>query len=356
MVPASAASPAAGPITAAAAADLRQDCEAHRNEAAGQRGWARSRFEQCHRQSKYITLYDTNTLEPKGHFEFDLWTLAFAYDGTRRVDYVISVENAKQSQQLNDQWSLLTVTFTGCASRTDLTCTGPQEVEKTIGDWYYQPHIDTISVTSPDTAGAAPFATVGFDASIGIVAEYRDGRTRPLVDSSSQVNRVRFDSAGSALGNGKYKGTVFLDHTPTLVLPLTGAGIDEEARHVDDALHHTERTFPSSLGKNVPGETRPLHRLMDATQRSSNHSASVGICRNIWGDGYAAGGQECDEYPFQSTYEGSATSTNNQPYTWNGSARPINGDHNGAGGTKLANFYGANRILDNDAFYVKVSP
>ena len=39
---------------------------------------------------------------------------------------------------------------------------------------------------------------------------------------------------------------------------------------------------------------------------------------------------------------------------WNGSARPINGIENTNGGTALSAFYRTNRMLDCDAFYVKV--
>lgn len=164
---------------------------------------------------------------------------------------------------------------------------------------------------------------------------------------------MRFDSAKASLGNGKFLGTVFTDFVPTLVLPLNGAGIDQEARRVDDALHHPERTFPSFLGKYVPGQQgHPLHRLMDTTQKDSNHAAAVSICVDVWGIDYATGGLECDEYPFKTTREGAYVSTQGNPGTWNGSARPISARDNGTGGVLLGNFYGSNRLLDNDAFFV----
>jgi hypothetical protein len=48
---------------------------------------------------------------------------------------------------------------------------------------------------------------------------------------------------------------------------------------------------------------------MDPAQRDRNQRTSVRICKDVWGDDYAGGGLECDEYPFQSTNEGSYTST-----------------------------------------------
>jgi hypothetical protein len=85
---------------------------------------------------------------------------------------------------------------------------------------------------------------------------------------------------------------------------------------------------------------------MDATKKSANHSASVNVCRDVRGENYTAGGQECDEHPFQSTHEGSSTSTDNEPCKWHGSTWPING----RGGTELGGFYGLNRVLDKDAY------
>ncbi|RSM51347.1 hypothetical protein DMB66_42000, partial [Actinoplanes sp. ATCC 53533] len=212
------------------------------------------------------------------------------------------------------------------------------------------------------------YKTVDLLATMSLNAEYRDGQTIPYNNAAAVLNASRFDSAGSLLGNGKHHGAVFTDFVP--VLDLNGrAGSDHEAeaKHVRDALQRPELTFPSFVGKGVPGGVgsgRPLHRLMNAAAANQNHTGSVSICRDVWGPDYATGGMECDEYPFRSTYEGSSTSTNGNPARWHGSARPIDGAQNGQGGTALSNFYGAQRLLDNgdpavpgsygDAFYVNV--
>lgn len=115
------------------------------------------------------------------------------------------------------------------------------------------------------------------------------------------------------------------------------------------------RTFPSLPGKSVPGQgDRPLHRLMNGELIDKNHNASVGVCTAVWGPNYTTGNKQCDEYPFKSTYEGSATSTGatevnpngGNASTWLGSARPIKGADNMNGGNVLALFYGENRVLD----------
>lgn len=342
-------------VTAAQANDLRTDCTNHQTEAGRVQGWARSRFEQCYHYTETINLRTTSG-EYLGHFDFELWILAFAYDGSRRVDYVATVENVYQSSSMSDALTYLTIGF-DCQG-TAVTCSGPLSRADTIAGWYAKSAMDTITVTSPDTTGVDPFKIVNFIENVGFTGEYRDGRTVPFVKPTEAINHVRFDTANAALGNGKFKGTVFTDNIPSMTLHLTGAGNDQESLHVDDTLHHRERTFPTLIGKNAPGatDTNPLHRLMDADKRRSNHDAAVKVCTEIWGANYAAGGMECDEYPFQSTYEGAAESTGGDPPLWNGSARPIPAADNGVGGTLLGNFYGANRILDKDPFTVSIAP
>ncbi|MFI8235584.1 NucA/NucB deoxyribonuclease domain-containing protein [Streptomyces sp. NPDC085900] len=68
---------------------------------------------------------------------------------------------------------------------------------------------------------------------------------------------------------------------------------------------------------------------------------------------------ECDEYPFASTYEGSAQSIYDETKPKkNFSARAIDGTENGAGGSQLASYYSDNRIIDgpNDEFHVVIIP
>ena len=143
------------------------------------------------------------------------------------------------------------------------------------------------------------------------------------------------------------------DYIPTAVFDKSAtSNYRAEAKHIDDALHHTSLTFPSFSPKFVPGEgDLPLHRLMDGTAKDNNHNASVRICVAVWGPDYAQPrppGRDCDEFPFQSTYEGSYISTGGDPFKWNGSARPIDSQQNTNGGTHLLQFYTDNRILDEN--------
>ncbi len=169
---------------------------------------------------------------------------------------------------------------------------------------------------------------------------------------------------------GKYVGTVFPEFTPTFDLVVIAAVdatlplVIESARHIDDALHRPERTFPSFIGKTIPGEylpalgtsQRPLHRLIDSVANDSNRTAAGRICDDVWGSDGRSPNLNCDEYPFASTYEGAYTSTSSGTLlaVWNGSARLINGDDNQTAGRYLnTRFYTVNRILDSDPFFVE---
>lgn len=125
--------------------------------------------------------------------------------------------------------------------------------------------------------------------------------------------------------------------------------VNESALHIYDALKRPERTFPSFLGKSVPGEKEPLHRLVDTAQNDKQRANSIKECKKVWGD-YSGTPLQCDEYPFASTYEGSLKGNNRF------SVRLIEGTDNEAGGRMLNSTYITNRILDGDPFYVKITP
>ncbi|WP_229914412.1 NucA/NucB deoxyribonuclease domain-containing protein, partial [Streptomyces capitiformicae] len=67
--------------------------------------------------------------------------------------------------------------------------------------------------------------------------------------------------------------------------------------------------------------------------------------------------RECDEYPFATTYEGSAEPDYDaDAKKFNFSVKPIAKADNGAGGNLLLGFYAKNRIIDGmeDGFIVKI--
>ncbi|OII59588.1 hypothetical protein BJP40_13310 [Streptomyces sp. CC53] len=125
--------------------------------------------------------------------------------------------------------------------------------------------------------------------------------------------------------------------------------VNESALHIYDALKRPERTFPSFLGKSVPGQTEPLHRLADTDKSDKQRANSIKECKKIRGD-YAGTRLQCEEYPFARTYEGSLKGNNRF------SVRLIEGTHNEAGGRMLNSMYITSRTLDGDPFHVKTTP
>jgi len=92
--------------------------------------------------------------------------------------------------------------------------------------------------------------------------------------------------------------------------------------------------------------------MVNEADRKANNSKSAGYCRKYWGTGYSQNNtMQCDEYPFQSTYQGSAMGGAGTSHF---SVQVIPTDQNRAGGAELNDFYNAQRILDQDKFYVDV--
>ncbi|WP_130510083.1 NucA/NucB deoxyribonuclease domain-containing protein [Krasilnikovia cinnamomea] len=343
-------------------------------------GWARSRYEQCfigHRDVELLERRSDGTIVRVAKIMFNYSLLAFPVDGERRVDYLFDFDEFTTEGGEPLPETTLTVEFTGCSTLVTCSSTPTQRAELVpvwkTGNRRYEFHI-----TSPNDTGVGTFSIVRGLMTMNMSVVSAAPNIVPWLESGMAASRTRFDSAKAKLGQGKYHGAVFSDFIPTLDLD-TRAGVDyaEEARHVEDALHNPARTFPSIANKSVPGEAgrgRPLHRLMSEVLPDKNNAASRSICIDVWGEEYTSNGtKQCDEYPFKSTYEGSAVSTGateqnpngGNPWRWQGSARPIGKDANEKGGGHLGLFYGQNRILDenmgtdrqgtpSDPYYVRI--
>jgi len=160
-------------------------------------------------------------------------------------------------------------------------------------------------------------------------------------------------------------GAVFSYVVPMPFSTKTGAEERLAAQHIKDAYTKPTTTKPENSSKNLPGQTadRPLTRLYhDKDRRKANRDEAIKVCKRHWGNDYASGGKECDEFPFSSTYEGAAQALRKYDPQQkapknNFSARPIPKADNGAGGRLMADFYRLNRIIDgsNDGFTIKFS-
>ncbi len=166
---------------------------------------------------------------------------------------------------------------------------------------------------------------------------------------------MRFDSGRKMV---RAHGAVFPDYIPELVLSRSDPAVNESALHIRDAQDYPVRTFRSWLGKTVPGKPggEPLHRTVDDARRDANRAAAIKTCIDVWGPQYANGGLQCDEYPFSFTQEGAANTSSSGAPTRRYSARPIDGPDNEEVGRRLGDMYGSLRVLDAEAFHVRITP
>ncbi|MFJ9825268.1 hypothetical protein ACIRSU_12990 [Streptomyces sp. NPDC101160] len=179
----------------------------------------------------------------------------------------------------------------------------------------------------------------------------------PRWDSASYLR----NSTGG--GNPANKGGAAFSMIATLEYS-SKAGAPEKAvaDHIKQAFTNPGATKPLNALKNVPGDNvkEPLHRLFldQGRRRDRNRAVAVRECTRAWGANYTAGGKECDEFPFATSYEGSAASEFDVHVEKNNfSVLPVAGARNGAAGNLLSGFCNANQILDGqeDGFIVKIN-
>jgi Deoxyribonuclease NucA/NucB len=82
------------------------------------------------------------------------------------------------------------------------------------------------------------------------------------------------------------------------------------------------------------------------TRRTATATA-IAACKTYFGA--LPTGKSCDEYPFATTYEGAAKGDNRY------SVRYVVAAQNSLAGSRLGSFYGADRVLDNDFFWVSIT-
>ncbi|MFK8909815.1 NucA/NucB deoxyribonuclease domain-containing protein [Streptomyces sp. YS-3] len=148
--------------------------------------------------------------------------------------------------------------------------------------------------------------------------------------------------------------------TPLVYSTADGAPERGVARHIEKAFTNPGSTVPPSATKKVPGQNPgdPLTRLYtDSKRREENRRRSVYNCTKYFGDDYAKNGDQCDEYPFASTYQG-AVGADYDPHQLrdNFSVMPVPGDQNRDAGILLGQFYDKNRVLDgpDDGFWMEI--
>ena len=251
-----------------------------------------------------------------------------------------------------DQWgvtgdgasSSLTVSMT-CTMTVGSVCNNEPGIAntytRTIPNWISAPTV-YFEFTSPMVG------SFGLDK----ISQYNFKSVFTLIGAntlSSGSNTFRCDSATylpSIAG-----GCVFPSVSELFKLRKSDQRVDETANHIERAQNSPLATLPPALFKVIPGKPGsglPLERnYYDMNLRRLNRDTAVRACQT-WFPLYPTLGQDCDEYPFATTFQGAANGNNYSVWA-------VTSSDNQLAGSDLSGFYGSQRILhDYDPFYVMI--
>ena len=174
-------------------------------------------------------------------------------------------------------------------------------------------------------------------------------------------HNFRCDSATYfRMGGERPKACVFTDVIPHLIYRTSDTRVKQVAEHIRDAQNSPLTTFPEFAAKSIPGKYfvgAGLHRLARDTPEYRDNRAVVAAACEKRGEFAGNGlpnppgpGQDCDEYPFASTYEGAADDHVNF------SVRAVDHGQNCSAGSLLGWYFTTDRILYDwlDEFYVEI--
>jgi hypothetical protein len=162
---------------------------------------------------------------------------------------------------------------------------------------------------------------------------------------------VRCDSAKYGM---KWKGCIVNQAVPRLNLQTNDSRTAESVAFLNRARLRPDDTYPRKaegrkvlVGFDSATSPKPLHRLYPTAGRKATRIAKNGCVQ----EGGFKAGDHCDEYPFAATRENALAAKDTKNYA----GSYVKGTHNSAVGTALALMYGYDRILDGEAFYVRIT-
>jgi hypothetical protein len=311
-------------------------------------GWYQDRMGWC-AWGEFVAIgTDTGTGEIVGRFSTDFVVVGYGNNGARQFDYLVQFDDIITDGRLPWETSIFSATFSECADpQPSNKCQIYPQMLKP-DDWRL---VNSYAATfaSPDTPGAGlqlrtALASLQLEFSTPANPEWKWAGGMTVAAAP-----VRYDSAAYS---GRARGAVFTGAPLIFKVDGRSPDQDESARHIYDALHRPFLTFPSWVGKSVPSRLTRMYNLADD---EANRDKSRGQCAKFFGS-YDGTLQNCDEYPFASTYEGSLTGPRANGGYETYSVRVIDAvDNQYVGKTMLqTNFYHLWRILDGEQFDVVV--
>ncbi|MGW6689190.1 ricin-type beta-trefoil lectin domain protein [Streptomyces sp. NPDC054961] len=208
-------------------------------------------------------------------------------------------------------------------------------------------------VTSPSTSGDQ--TRIDKVASCSFHSGYKVDSAKGATDySSGPAGGMRMDSAAYLAPYGT-EGTIFNYALPSLLYDYNNKELGRVAEHIFYTFRNPDGTDPwISTPKIIPGEYivgKMLHRNYPKFNAASdeisknNLSAKNTACASVVKGNST---YECDEFPFASTKEGAGLGDRNF------SVRYLPQPDNSKAGGALSKWYGEDRILDGDEYWVQV--
>jgi hypothetical protein len=186
---------------------------------------------------------------------------------------------------------------------------------------------------------------------IEVQARYRPTMQVAWNGHAAPRQRVRCDSADYTL---RQAGCIVNPAVPRLNLRTGDARTAESVAFLNRARTAPNSTFPRKpegpkvlVGFDSAPNPKPLHRLYPSAQGKATKYAKNGCLQ----EGGKKSGDHCDEYPFASTWDTALAAKDTKNYA----GSYVKGLHNTNVGRALAAMYGYDRILNGEAFYVRIT-
>ncbi len=330
----------------------------------------KNKFSSCYSEYWTFPILDRVTRRPIADVRFLLTFVIRGYNGQRYFDVQVQMTDWSATPY-DAAWTTIAP---GLAYRLSPNCTyldsgsscgapTPAYVQVPYGSTLAESLFYLPTTTTPWSGDTNPLDNKGYYIFVpDLLGTHVGGLTSDSHNALAQED-LRCDNAsyGSSLGSG---GCLFTKTRSHLTLSCNPAfGMTESTCFIKDAFEDITRTYPGILGTYVPGDdfgaNGPLTRnyWQNNGVNNTSRTAARALCTQGYGSNYTTlrtDGQtnDCDEYPFLSTYQ-------NANSLLSGSARgiavrPVLSQHNQEAGRKLNTYYAADRILDGDAFYIQI--
>ncbi|MFJ9420365.1 NucA/NucB deoxyribonuclease domain-containing protein [Streptomyces sp. NPDC101227] len=316
--------------------------------------------------SAVIDHYNFCAIQKSGHFwikdghvfarsTFDIVIAGTGAEGSRTNTMTAAIRNYKfiegtpsTSPKFGIYW--LTSGYNGSdGSNPACSIGGENKLYLTRQEWATN-RTATTTITSTRAQGYSRdgVSRCGLQASTHLVNEVPESEG----DIKVAATGVRHDSA-SYLG-ASASGAIFDRVVPVMHYSRSSTAHGAVAQHIYTAQTNPAATWPKQDGKTIPGSIASGKRLMPlypewdanaAQAYKDNQKAKDAACADL----EKVDGEDCDEYPFASTWEGAGLGDGNF------SVQYLNSLQNRSAGGSLAGWYNSDRILHFDQYYVNIA-